>query len=321
MKAIVQDTYGSTDTLALREIDQPVPGRGQVLVRVRAAGVDYGVWHLMTGRPYAVRAGFGLRRPKVPVRGRDLAGHVEAVGADVTRFAPGDEVMGTAEGTFAEFTCARQDRLVAKPAALTFEQAAALPISGLTALHGVHREGRVQAGQRVLVIGAAGGVGSHAVQLAKAAGAQVTGMCRTSKVDLVRSLGADDVLDYTTDPFPDAGDYDVILDIGGNRPLRVLRRALAPGGTLVIIGGENGGRLLGGMGRPLGAVLRSPFTRQRLRMLLSLEKQADLETLAGLAQEGKVTPAVERTFPLAQAADAIRHLAQGRARGKVVVTI
>jgi NADPH:quinone reductase-like Zn-dependent oxidoreductase len=321
MKAIVQDTYGSTDTLALREIDRPVPGPGQVLVRVHAAGVDFGVWHLMTGRPYLVRAGFGLRRPKVPVRGRDLAGRVEAVGAGVTRFAPGDEVMGTAEGTFAEFTCARQDRLVAKPPALTFEQAAALPISGLTALHAVHREGRVQAGQRVLVIGAAGGVGSHAVQLAKAAGAHVTGMCRSSKVDFVRSLGADDVLDYTTDPFPDGGDYDVILDIGGNRPLRVLRRALAPGGTLVIIGGENGGRLLGGMGRSVGAVLRSPFTRQRLRMLLSLEKQADLETLARLAQEGKVTPAVERTFPLAEAADAIGHLEQGRARGKVVVTI
>jgi NADPH:quinone reductase-like Zn-dependent oxidoreductase len=243
------------------------------------------------------------------------------VGPGVTRFAPGDEVMSTAEGTFAEYVCARQDRLVAKPANLTFEQAAALPVSGLTALHAVHREGRVEAGQRILVIGAAGGVGSHAVQLAKAAGAHVTGLCRTTKVDLVRSLGADEVLDYTADPFPADGRYDVVIDTGGARRVRVLRRALTPRGTLVIVGAEGGGRWLGGMGRGLGAVARSPFTRQRLRMLLSLEKQADLETLAALAGDGKVTPAVERTFPLARAADAIRHLEQGLARGKVVVTI
>lgn len=326
MKAIVQDGYGPADVLELRDIDRPSVGDDEVLVRVRAAGVDPGVWHLMTGRPYLLRAvGFGLRSPKVPVRGRDLAGVVEAVGARVTRLRPGDEVYGTCEsGSFAEYATARQDRLAIKPANLSFEQAAVTPISGMTALQGLRDCAGLRPGQRVMVIGAAGGVGSFAVQIAKAFGATVTGVCSTAKVDLVGSLGAADVIDYTHSRIDVNGArYDVIIDTAGNRPVSLLRRALTPRGTLVLVGGENGGgRLLGGYDRQmLRAPLMSIFTSQRLRNMMAKEHAADLEELRRLIDSGAVTPIVDRAYPLADAADAIRHLAQGHAAGKTVVTV
>jgi NADPH:quinone reductase-like Zn-dependent oxidoreductase len=326
MKAIVQDVYGSADVLALRDIDRPSVGDDEVLVRVRAAGVDPGVWHLMTGRPYLVRAfGFGLRKPKVRVRGRDLAGVVESVGARVTRLRPGDEVYGTCEtGSFAEYAAARQDRLAVKPTNLSFEQAAVTPVSGMTALQGLRDCAGLRPGQRVMVIGAAGGVGSFAVQIAKAFGATVTGVCSTSKVDLVGSLGAADVIDYTHSQIDGNGArYDVIIDTAGNRPVSLLRRALTPRGTLVLVGGEHGGgRLLGGFDRQmLRAPLMSIFVSQRLRSLMAKEHAADLEELRRLIDSGAVTPVIDRAYPLADAADAIRHLAQGHAAGKTVVTV
>jgi len=325
MKAIIQDRYGATDVLQLSEIDQPAPGAGEVLVAVRAAGVDPGVWHLMTGRPYLVRAmGFGLRRPKVTVRGRDLAGVVERVGAGVTGFRPGDEVFGTCEtGSFAEYASVPVHRLGAKPARITFEQAAASPISGVTALQAVRDCGEVQAGQRVMVIGAAGGVGSFAVQLAKAFGATVTAVCGTGKSDLVRGLGADDVIDYTREPLDrDGPRHDLIVDTAGNRSLGVLRRAMTPHGTLVLVGGEHGGgALLGGFDRQMRAPLTSPFVSQRLRGLVARENADDLRTLGELIDDGSVTPRLDRTYPLTQAAEAIDYLAEGHAAGKVVVTI
>jgi NADPH:quinone reductase-like Zn-dependent oxidoreductase len=324
MKAIVQDRYGSADVLELGEVDMPVPKDDEVLLRVHAAGVEPGVWHLMTGMPYLVRLlGYGLRRPKVRVRGRDVAGRVEAVGKDVTGFRPGDEVFGICEGSFAEYACARADKLVPKPANLTFEQAAVVPISALTALQGVRDRGQVRPGQRVLVIGAAGGVGSFAVQLAKAFGAEVTGVCSTTKADLVRSIGADQVIDYTREDFADGTrHWDLILDTAGNRPLSQLQRALTPKGTLVLVGGEGGGRWLGGFERQLfWAPMRSPFVGQKLRSLASKERKEDLQTLRELIEAGKVTPVIDRTYPLAEAPEAIRYLAQGHPRGKVAVTV
>jgi len=325
MKAIVQDVYGSAGVLKLRDIARPSIGDGEVLVRVRAAGVDPGVWHLMTGEPYLVRVmGFGLRKPKVGVRGRDLAGVVRAVGARVTRFGPGDEVYGTCEsGSFAEYAAARQERLAAKPASLSFEQAAAVPISGVTALQAVRDCGRLQPGEQVMVIGAAGGVGSFAVQIAKAFGARVTGVCSTSKADLVRSLGADDVIDYTNDEIDRNGArYDVVIDTAGNRPLSLLRRALTPHGRLVVVGGEHGGgRVLGGFDRQLRAPLVSMFVGQRLRGLIAKERAEDLETLTQLIESGSLTPVIDRTYALADAPDAIRHLAEGHAAGKAVVIV
>jgi NADPH:quinone reductase-like Zn-dependent oxidoreductase len=324
MKAIVQDRYGSADVLGRGDVDVPVPKDDEVLLRVHAAGVEPGVWHLMTGMPYLVRLlGYGLRRPKVRVRGRDVAGRVEAVGKDVTEFRPGDEVFGICEGSFAEYACARADKLVPKPANLTFEQAAVVPISGLTALQGVRDRGQVQPGQRVLVIGAAGGVGSFAVQLAKAFGAEVTGVCSTTKADLVRSIGADQVIDYTREDFADGTrHWDLILDTAGNRSLSRLQRALAPKGTLVLVGGEGGGRWLGGFERQLfWAPMRSPFVGQKLRSLASKERKEDLQTLRELIEAGKVTPVIDRTYPLAEAPEAIRYLAQGHPRGKVAVTV
>jgi NADPH:quinone reductase-like Zn-dependent oxidoreductase len=325
MKAIVQDVYGSADVLELRDIERPSIGANEVLVEVRAAGVDPGVWHLMTGEPYLVRAiGFGLRKPKVAVRGRDLAGVVEAVGAQVTRFRPGDEVYGTCErGSFAEYAAAPEDRLAAKPANVSFEQAAVTPISGVTALQGVRDCGRVQPGHQVLVIGAAGGVGSFAVQIAKSFGATVTGVCSTSKADLVRSIGADDIIDYTHDEIDCNGArYDVVIDTAGNRPLSLLRRALTPHGTLVLVGGEHGGgRVLGGFDRRLWAPLVSMFVGQRLRGLVAKERAEDLEAMTRLIESRDVTPVIEGTYALADAPAAIRHLAEGHAAGKVVVTV
>lgn len=324
MKAIVQNVYGSADVLELREIDRPIPGDGEVLLRVHAAGVDPGVWHLMTGRPYLVRVmGFGLRKPKVRVRGRDVAGRVEAIGKNVPRFKPGDEVFGTVEGSFAEYVCAREDRLVHKPANLSFEQAAAVPISGQTALQGLRDAGKAEPGQKVLIVGAAGGVGTFAVQIAKALGAHVTGVCSSTKLDLVRSIGADDVIDYTRENFVDgAHRYDLILDTAGNRPLAQLRRALAPLGTLVIVGGEGGGRWLGGFDRQIfRAPILSLFVGQTMRPLIAKESTQDLIAMKELIEAGKVKPVIDRTYPLSEAPDAIRYLAEGHAQGKVVILV
>ncbi|MGW7328849.1 NAD(P)-dependent alcohol dehydrogenase [Streptomyces sp. NPDC054840] len=322
MKAIVQDVYGPPAVLRIEETDRPVPRRGEVLVRVRAAGVDQGVWHLMAGLPYAVRAVSGLRRPRTRVPGMDVAGVVEAVGPDVTRFRPGDEVYGNCSGSFAEYARAKEGTLAPKPPSLGFEQAAAVPVSACTALGAVRDSGRVKAGQRVLVLGASGGVGSFAVQVAKAYGAHVTGVCSTTKTDLVRSLGADEVLDYTQqDPVDGSRRYDVILDIAGNRPLARLRRALTPSGTLTIVGGEGGGNWIGGNHRQLGAMLLSPFVGHRLRAHASLVRSRDLEDLTELIEAGSVTPAVDRTYPLAEVPDAIRYLRDGHVRGKVAVRL
>jgi NADPH:quinone reductase-like Zn-dependent oxidoreductase len=323
MKAIVQDTYGSTDVLELRDIDKPEIADDEVLVRVHAAGVDRGVWHLMTGLAYPIRlAGYGLRAPKTPVPGTDMAGVVEAVGKDVTRFQPGHEVFGIGKGAFAEYARAPENKLAPKPANLTFEQAAVVAISGLPALQGLRDKGRVEPGQKVLIIGASGGVGTFAVQLAKVFGAGVTGVCSTTKVDMVRSLGADHVIDYTREDFAEGEQrYDVILDIGGNPSLSRLRRALAPKGTLVIVGGEMGGRWLGGLDRQLRALLLSPFVSQKLTTLISKENHEDLIVLKELIESGKVTPVIDRTYPLSEVPQAIRYLEQGHARGKVVITV
>jgi NADPH:quinone reductase-like Zn-dependent oxidoreductase len=323
MKAIVQDKYGSADVLELRDIEVPVAGDDDLRLRVRAAGCGPDVWHLMTGMPYMARLAVGFRRPKVAVRGWDVAGTVEAVGANVTGARPGDEVMGTAEGSFAELVVAQPDKLIPKPTNLTFEQAAAVPISGTTALRAVKEVGKVRPGQKVLVIGAAGGVGSLAVQIAKAFGAVVTGVCSTSKMDLVRSIGADDVIDYTREDFADgARRWDLIIDNAGRRPLSRLRRALAPKGTLVIVGGDGGGRWTGGFFR---GVFRAPavslFVGQRLRGLNSKLKREDLIALSELIEAGKVTPVIDRTYPLSESADAIRYLETGHVRGKIVITV
>lgn len=322
MKAIAQDRYGPAEVLELRDIDQPAIGRGEVLVAVRAAGVDPGVWINMTGRPYAARLAFGLRRPKVAVRGLDVAGVVAEVGAGVTRFRPGDEVYGTCRtGSLAEYATAQQQRLARKPAGLSFAQAAATPVSGVTALQSV-RDGRVRAGQRVLVIGA-GGVGSFAVQMAKAYGATVTGVCSTAKAGLVRSLGADDVIDYTEREIDrDGPRYDVIIDTAGNRPLALLRRAATARGTIVLVGGGHaGGRILGGFQRQLAAPLISSFISQRLCGVTARVRATELEELTGLIESGQVTPSVGRTYALAGAPDAVRDLTAARTGGKLVVSI
>jgi NADPH:quinone reductase-like Zn-dependent oxidoreductase len=266
--------------------------------------------------------GFGLRRPKVRVRGMDVAGRVEAVGSGVTRFQPGDAVFGWCDGSFAEYACAPADHLAPTPAGLSFEQAAAVPISGFAALQALRDVGEVQPGQRVLVIGAAGGVGSFAVQLAKALGAQVTGVCSTAQVDLVRSLGADDVVDYTRDDVTDGTRrWDVIVDTAGHRTLSRLRRALTPGGTLVLVGSEGRGRWLGGFDRQLRAVALSRLVRQRLRMLSSKPRPQDLQVLQELLEAGRLTPLLDRTFPLRQVPDAIRYMVEGHGGGKVVISV
>jgi NADPH:quinone reductase-like Zn-dependent oxidoreductase len=325
MQSVVQDRYGSAPEGVLRmaEIDRPTVGDDEVLVRVHAASVDRGTWHIMAGLPYPIRlAGFGLRRPKYANPGRNLAGTVEAVGGGATGFRPGDEVFGMATSTFAQYAAARADKLAVKPANLTFEEAAAVPVSGCTALQAVRDHGRVQAGDRVLIVGASGGVGTFAVQIAKAFGAVVTGVCSTSKVDLVHALGADHVIDYSRADFADAGQrYDAILDTGGNAPLSSLRRALAPRGRLVIVGGETTGRLLGGSGRQIRAQLLSPFLSQDLGTFIASEKAADLLVLRRLIEAGHVAPVIDRSYPLADAAAAIRHLLSGRTRGKVVVSV
>src|SRR3954471_15169740 len=323
MRAVVQDRYGPAPEAVLRiaEIDRPTIAGAEVLVRVRASSVDRGTWHIMAGLPYPIRlAGFGLHRPKYTNPGRNLAGTVAAVGADVSAFHPGDEVFGIGEATFAQYARARADKLATKPANLSFDQAGAVPVSGMTALQAVRDHGRIQPGHKVLIIGASGGVGSFAVQIAKAFGAEVTGVCSTGKLDLVRSLGADHVLDYTDDDI-DGRRYDVVLDTGGHRSLRRLRRSLTPRGTLVIVGSETGGRWLGGFDRTIRALLLSPFVGQKLAPLASSENAADLIVLTELIESGQVRSVVDRSYPLEEAAAAIRHLLDGKARGKVVVSV
>ncbi len=321
MRAIVQTEYGTADVLAVAEIERPVAAADEVLVQVHAAGLDRGTWHLMAGLPYAARLVAGLRTPKNPVPGLDVAGVVVAVGSEVTRFRPGDEVFGVSKGSFAEFAAAREDKLALKPSSLSFVQAAAVPVSGMTALRGLSDVGRLQAGQKALIVGASGGVGSYAVQIAKALGAEVTGVCSTGKLDLVRSIGADHVIDYSQDDFADGeARYDLILDVGGNSALARLRRALAPKGTLVIVGGEDAGRWIG-MGRQLRALALSPLVGQRLTVLGPKEHYTFLERLSELIEAGQLVPAVERTYPLGEIPDAMRELVAGKVRGKLVITV
>jgi len=330
MKSIVQDRYGADaeNVLRLDEVEQPTIGDDEVLVRVHAASVDRGTWHVMAGLPYPIRvAGFGLRGPKYRNPGRSLAGTVEAIGAAVTAFTPGDEVFGVGDSSFAEFARARPDKLAAKPANLTFEEAAAVPISGLTALQAVRDHGKVVPGQHVLILGAAGGVGSFAVQIAKAFGAVVTGVASTEKLETVRGLGADDVIDYTANDPVDGGQqyssqqYDVILDIAGNRRLSDLRRALTPTGRLVIVGGETDGRWIGGVDRQLRAHVWSMFVPQHLGTFISSENATDLEALRELIESGRVRPLIDRSYALDDTAAAIQHLVDGRTRGKLVITV
>jgi NADPH:quinone reductase-like Zn-dependent oxidoreductase len=323
MRAIVQDTYGSAEVLRLDRVPRPRLADDEVLVQVRAAGLDRGTWHMMTGEPYLMRIiGFGLRGPKNLVPGLDVAGTVAGVGPAVTRFATGDEVFGISRGSFAEYAAVKEDKLSPKPANLTFEQAAVVPISAGTALQALTDAGRIDAGQRVLVIGASGGVGSFAVQLAKAFDAEVTGVCGPTKLDFVSSLGADHVIDYTSEDFADGSHtYDLILDIAGNASLPRLRRALTPTGTLVIVGGEAGGRWTGGFGRSLRAPLLSPFVAQRLTMLASKERATDQERLTTLIEAGKVVPSIDGSYSLDRVGEAMRHLESGRVRGKVAITV
>jgi NADPH:quinone reductase-like Zn-dependent oxidoreductase len=320
MQAIVQDSYGSADVLQLREIARPQIGANEVLVRVHAAGVDFGVWHLMAGLPYAVRLVMGVRKPRNPVRGTELAGVVDAVGTNVTTFKVGDEVFGVGQGSFSEYTRASPARLSPKPANLTFEQAAVVPVSATTALVGL-RAAKVEAGQKVLIIGAAGGVGCYTVQLARSMGADVTGVGSTAKLEFVRSLGATHVIDYTREDCADGSRrYDAVIDLAGNRAVSHLRRALTPTGTLVILGGEGGGRWLG-MGRQLWSSIAGLVSQQKFRSPLGLVNQKDLGILKGLLEAGTVVPIINRTYPLREAPAAVRALAEGHSRGKAVIKI
>lgn len=323
MRAAVQGDYGSPVAVLLDEDDPPPVGEKDVLIAVRAAGVDAGVWHTTAGKPYMLRLFLGLRAPRQRIPGRDVAGQVAQIGRAVARFAVGDEVFGTTlEGSFAAFTRTSEERLVLKPANVSFEQAAVVPISGCAALHGLRDAGGLRAGEKVLVLGAGGGVGSFAVQIAIALGATVTGVCSTSKVDFVRSLGAERVIDYRKEDFVDGNDaYDVILDTAGHNSLTRLRRVLRRGGTLVIVGGEGGGQLLGGFGRALRAPFVSAFVSQQLKGLISNEDQPALETLRGMLAVGSLKPVIARAFRLEDAGAAIAYVHAGRAQGKVVVTV
>ena len=322
MKAIVQDDYGSPEALRLREIDKPEIGEGDVLVRVGAAGVNPGDWAIMSGLPYVARPVYGLRKPGTGVRGTDVSGEVAAVGSGVTRFRPGDEVFGWCTGAFAEYAAARETALERKPANLTFEQAAAVPMAGLVALQALRDQGKLRAGQKVLVNGASGGIGTFAVQIAKSLGAHVTGVCSTRNVDLVRSIGADQVIDYTRDDFTQSDQrYDLILDNIGNHSLSRLRRALTPTGTLVPNGGGFDNRWFAGGGRVISALVLSRFVSHTLRPFLVSPTHKDLVVLRELLEAGKVTPVIDRTYPLSETPQAMGHVGAGHARGKVAITV
>jgi len=321
MRAVVQDVYGASDVLRIEEVPVPTLKPNEVLIRVKAAGIDAGAWHLMTGIPYLVRLAIGLRKPRVRTVGADVAGSIESIGANVTGFSVGDEVFGAGSATFAEFAVARFDKIVHKPANVSFEQAAATAISGVTALQAL-RAGGLESGQRVLVLGASGGVGSFVVQLAKARGAWVTGVGSAAKLEFIRSLGADEVFDYAaTDVTDGIRTFDLVIDTGGNRPLAQVRRALTPTGTLIIVGGDGGGAVLQGLERSMGAGLLSPFVKQKLAGLVSLVKAPDLAELAQLLEEGTIAPAVDKVFPLDDAPAAMAYFEQHRARGKVVISM
>ena len=324
MKAIVQERFGPPDVLQLVDTDPPEVGADDVLVRVHAAALNPYDWHIMRGDPLIARlmGEVGLRKPKARVAGVDATGRVEAVGANVRGLRPGDEVLGFCQGAFAQYARAQADKVVPKPVSLTFEQAAAVPMAGTTALRGIRDVGAVRAGHRVLVNGAAGGVGTYAVQIATALGAEVTGVCSTRNVELVRSIGAAHVVDYTTEDFTDGRvRYDVILDNVCNRPLRRLRRALTPTGILVLNGGGSPGHVLGPVGSILRAVVVNRLVRERLRLLPHEQKSDQLLTLTGLIEAGKLTPVLDRTYPLADTAEGLRRVEQGHARGKIVITV
>jgi NADPH:quinone reductase-like Zn-dependent oxidoreductase len=321
VKAIVHSSYGAPDVLELKDIDQPVVNDDAVLVRVHAAAVGKGDWLTVKGLPYVARLRYGLPKPKHPVPGFDVAGRIEAVGGNVSQLQPGDEVFGWCGGSFAEYASVPQSQLARKPTNLTFEQAAAVPISGFAALQALRDTGGVQPGQTVVIIGASGGVGSFAVQLAKAFGAEVTGVCSTKSVELVRSIGADHVIDYTQQDFTRSGQrYDLILEMAGNRSLADLRRALTPKGTLVLVGGS-GGKWLMGTSRTLRAVAVSPFVGQRLRSFFSKPRGADLVVLKEFIEAGKITPVIDRTFPLSETAEAIEYVGERSTQGKTVITV
>ena len=321
MQAIAQDRYGSADVLQLRDMAKPVPTEDQVLVRVQAAGVNALDWHVMRGSPIVVRPMIGLRRPKPEVRGVDVAGRVEAVGSAVRDLRPGDDVFGWCAGAFAEYACARQDHFAAKPANLSLEQAAAVPLAGMTALQGLRDSGQLQAGQRVLIVGASGGVGSFAVQIAKAFGAHVTGVCSTANLELVRSIGADRVIDYTRqDPTKEGQRYDLIFELAGTTSASAYRRALTPDGTLVLSSGA-GGHWLGPIGRMIKAKVVARFAPERIVWLSTTENQADLIVLKDLIEAGKVAPVMDRTYSLREAPEAIRYVDRGHTRGKTVITV
>ena len=319
MKAFVYRQYGSPDVLALEESEKPAVANDGVLVRVRATSVNAHDWHTMRGKPYIARISEGLRKPKSTALGLDVAGHVEEVGKDVTHVQPGDEVFGARSGAFAEYVSGRS--FVPKPVGLTFEQAAAVPVAGCTALQALRDKGQIRSGQRVMITGAGGGVGTFAVQIAKAFGANVTAVTSTGKVDMVRSIGADDVIDHTREDFTRSGQrYDLLIDVGGYRRLSVLRRALTPEGTLVMVG-PGSGQWLGPVAHLLTAVVRSRFGRQRMVPFLSNENKEDLLVLKELIEAGKVTPVIGRTYPFREIPEAIRYLEAGHARGKVVITV
>jgi NADPH:quinone reductase-like Zn-dependent oxidoreductase len=322
MHALLQFAYGGSEVLQLGTRTRPTPGAHEVLVKVHAAGIDRGTWHLMTGRPYLMRLmGFGFRAPKNPVAGLDLAGTVLEVGAKVTRFRAGDRVFGIGQGTFAEYTCALESKLAVLPAGFSFEQAAVLGVSGITALQALDA-GHLKPGERVLVVGASGGVGSYAVQLAKALGAEVTGVCSTTKVPAVRALGADHVVDYRTQNYTDgSSQYDLILDIGGNTPLKRLRRAMTETARLVFVGGENGGDWSAGFGRQLQALVLGLFVKQRFVMLMSQEHRDFLERLVPFCESGQLKPVIDREIGLAEVPSALSDLEAGRVCGKIAVRI
>jgi NADPH:quinone reductase-like Zn-dependent oxidoreductase len=322
MQAIVQDTYGPASVLKAREIEKPVISDRQVLIRVRAAGVNPADWAIVSGLPYIARPIYGLRKPKNIIRGTDVAGTVEAIGSGVTRFKPGDEVFGWSSGSYAEYTAASEDSLALKPAQLTFEQAAAVPMAGLVALQAIRDHGKVQPGQKVLINGASGGIGTFAVQIAKALGADVTGVCSTRNVEMVRSIGADRVIDYTEEDFTKSGQqYDFILDNVSNHSLTDLRSVLTPTGTLIPNGGGFDKRLLASGGRIVRAAVLFQFGGQTLGNFLVSSNHADLVVLADLIRAGKVTPVMDRTYPLSETAQAIDYVGTGHARGKIAITV
>jgi NADPH:quinone reductase-like Zn-dependent oxidoreductase len=319
MQAIVQDSYGSAEVLEARDIDKPEIADDEVLVRVHAASIHVGDWIVMTGSPFVMRLATGLTKPKNPVPGTDVAGTVEAVGKDVAELRPGDEVFGWCAGAFAEYACARENQLIKKPANLTFEQAAAIGVSASTALQLLRDDGKVQPGQKVLINGASGGVGTFAVQIAKAFGAEVTGVTSTKNAEMVRSIGADHVVDYTREDFTTGAErYDLILDNVGNHSMARIRRALTPRGTLISNGG---GHSSGKLSRTVRTMLVSMIVRQQASPTVKTQNHDDLVALKGLAEAGKVTPVIDRTYPLAQAPEAIGHVAAGHARGTVVLAV